>query len=35
MILDDGLSGYEEGARSKDGRLRFMVVIGMCSSILP
>lgn len=30
MILDDGLLGYEEGARSKDGRLRFMVVIGMC-----
>ncbi|MCJ1428968.1 hypothetical protein MMC29_006881, partial [Sticta canariensis] len=27
MILDDGLLGYEEGARSKDGRLRFMVVI--------
>jgi len=28
MILDDGLLGYEDGARSKDGRLRFMVVIG-------
>ena len=28
MILDDGLLGYEEGTRSKDGRLRFMVVIG-------
>lgn len=28
MILDDGLLGYEEGARSKDSRLRFMVVIG-------
>lgn len=35
MILDDGLLGYEEGARSKDGKLRFMVVIGMCYSILP
>lgn len=29
MILDDGMLGYEEGVRSKDGRLRFMVVIGM------
>ena len=33
MVLDDGLCGYEcsgEGARgSRDGRLRFMVVIGM------
>ena len=29
MILDDGLLGYDEGGRSKDGRLRFMVVIGM------
>lgn len=29
MILDDGMLGYEEGTRSKDGRLRFMVVIGM------
>lgn len=29
MILDDGLLGYEEGTRSKDSRLRFMVVIGM------
>lgn len=29
MILDDGLLGYEEGARSKDGKLRFMVVIGI------
>ena len=29
MVLDDGLLGYEEGGRSKDGRLRFMVVIGM------
>ena len=33
MVLDDGLSGYEgtsEGGRgSRDGRLRFMVVIGM------
>ena len=29
MILDDGLLGYEEaGARSKDSKLRFMVVIG-------
>lgn len=28
MILDDGMLGYEEGVRSKDGRLRFMVVIG-------
>lgn len=31
MILDDGMLGYEEGVRSKDGRLRFMVVIGMIS----
>ncbi|KAI4164952.1 MAG: hypothetical protein LQ342_001585 [Letrouitia transgressa] len=29
MILDDGLLGYEDaGARSKDSKLRFMVVIG-------
>ena len=34
MILDDGLLGYEDlgagggGGRSKDGKLRFMVVIG-------
>lgn len=31
MILDDGMLGYEEGVRSKDGRLRFMVVIGKIS----
>ena len=37
MILDDGMLGYEEGVRSKDGRLRFMVVIGMhlCAFFLP
>ena len=29
MILDDGIVGHEDGMRSKDGRLRFMVVIGM------
>ena len=29
MVLDDGILGYEEGARSKEGKLRFMVVIGM------
>ena len=29
MVLDDGIVGYEEGPRSKDGRLRFMVVIGI------
>ena len=29
MVLDDGMLGYDETARSKDGRLRFMVVIGM------
>ena len=34
MILDDGMLGYEEGVRSKDGRLRFMVVIGMISSLV-
>ena len=34
MILDDRLLGYEEGGRSKDGRLRFMVVIGWYSLIL-
>lgn len=34
MILDDGLLGYEEGARSKDNRLRFMVVIGKCELTL-
>ncbi|KAI9818927.1 MAG: hypothetical protein M1827_007748 [Pycnora praestabilis] len=28
MILDDSILGYEEGVRGKDGRLRFMVVIG-------
>lgn len=28
MILDDGLLGYEEGTKTRDGRLRFMVVIG-------
>ena len=31
MILDDGIVAHEEGTRSKDGRLRFMVVIGMLS----
>ena len=31
MILDDGLLGYEDVGGRKDGRLRFMVVIGMCS----
>jgi hypothetical protein len=31
MVLDDGIMGYEEGTRSKDGKLRFMVVIGMAS----
>lgn len=30
MVLDDGVMGYEEGSRSKDGKLRFMVVIGTC-----
>ena len=38
MVLDDGLCGYEGaegpgvGGRSggREGRLRFMVVIGMC-----
>jgi hypothetical protein len=35
MILDDGMLGYEEGARSKDGRLRFMVVIGMIFILCP
>ena len=29
MILDDGLLGYEDVGGKKDGRLRFMVVIGM------
>ena len=29
MILDDGLLGYEDVGGPKDGRLRFMVVIGM------
>ncbi|MCJ1380264.1 hypothetical protein MMC17_003367 [Xylographa soralifera] len=28
MVLDDGIIGHEEGSRSKDGRLRFMIVIG-------
>ncbi len=28
MILDDGMLGYEEGTRARDGKLRFMVVIG-------
>ncbi len=28
MILDDSLMGYEDGIRGKDGRLRFMIVIG-------
>lgn len=28
MILDDGIGGFEEGSRSRDGKLRFMVVIG-------
>ena len=30
MVLDDGILGYEEGTRSKDVGLRFMVVIGTC-----
>ena len=29
MVLDDKILGFEEGGRGKDGRLRFMVVIGM------
>ena len=29
MVLDDGMLGYDKNARSKDGKLRFMVVIGM------
>ena len=28
MVLDDTILGFEEGVRGKDGRLRFMVVIG-------
>ncbi|KAI9718733.1 MAG: hypothetical protein M1812_003907 [Candelaria pacifica] len=28
MILDDGLLGYDDGSHGKDGRLRFMIVIG-------
>ena len=43
MVLDDGLCGIDssaEGAnggsgRSKDGRLRFMVVIGECPKMIP
>ena len=31
MVLDDKILGFEEGGRGKDGRLRFMVVIGMFS----
>ena len=30
MVLDDGILGYDEEGRSNEGRLRFMVVIGMC-----
>lgn len=30
MVLDDGIVGHEEGSRSKDGKLRFMIVIGKC-----
>ena len=29
MIVDDCLLGYNEGVRSRNGKLRFMVVIGM------
>lgn len=34
MILDEGLGALEDGTRGKDGRLRFMVVIGMLLSAL-
>ena len=35
MVLDDGVMGYEEGLRGKEGKLRFMVVIGMVLLLRP
>ena len=35
MVLDDGIMGYEEGGRNKEGKLRFMVVIGEFGFSLP
>ena len=35
MVLDDGILDSAEGLRGKDGRLRFMVVIGMFLQHLP
>ncbi|KAI9793155.1 MAG: hypothetical protein M1835_007411 [Candelina submexicana] len=34
MILDDGLMGYDDALRGKDGKLRFMIVIGLFSACL-
>ena len=34
MILDDGILGCEESTRSRDGKLRFMVVIGNTFALL-